>query len=521
VGDDLERLRSRAIIDRRDETAFAGTREYAFHHALLHEVTYDTVLLRDRGSYHRQIARWLVRRTEGSGNAAAIARHYLAADDLDEAAAWYARAGQDAAARYANAEAIDHYRRAIDLGTLSVTDRLRAYEGLGEVLLLQARYDEALATATDMQALADSVHDDAAAASALVGSAFPLLRMGRSREALQACRRAEEILRGLDPPDGPALAEALRSQGWMLLRLGQGRSAAGCAEEALSLATAAGDRRGTARCLGLLGGIHNMLGDYALATGYFEQALAIDRDRGDRHAETAWLINLGESARFQGDYRRAVELQSEALRIEDAVGDRDQEALTLSNLGGAYLGLGEHGRAVEHLERSLQVFAATGNLEHVSETHRFLAEAALALGDTERARSEAVTALAQADADDADQVGHAWRVLGMVTAAVGAPLEVGDGTADAATCFRRSLDAFAAAGLEHERAHALWDRARIEWESGDRRRAGESWTEAREAFVRLGLDRFVTAMDAERPPSGEATPPPSEAPSRGSSTPAE
>jgi class 3 adenylate cyclase/tetratricopeptide (TPR) repeat protein len=524
-GDDAVRrhlaaLGRRALIDHRDAAAFSGTEEYAFHHALLHEVTYDTVLLKDRRPYHRQIADWLVRRTEGAGHAAAVAGHYLAADVLDEAAAWYARAGADAAARYANDEAVDHYRRALDLGTLPVADRLRAYEGLGEVLLLQARYDEALATAGDMQRLAETVHDDAAAASALVGTAFPLLRMGRSREALDACRRAEQILRGLDPPDGPALAEALRSQGWMLLRLGEGRRALGCAEEALSLATAAGDRRGTARCLALLGGIHNILGDYATAAGFFEQALEIDRERGDRHAETAWLINLGESARFEGDYRRAVDLQSEALAIEDALGDRDQQALTLSNLGGAYLGMGDHRAAIEHLERSLQLFAATGNVEHVSETHRFLAEAALALGAADRARSEARTALSQANPDDAEQVGHAWRVLGLVAAATQRPVPVGDDgeSVDAATCFMRSIDTFTAAGLEHERAHALWDRARIEWESGDRTRAATWWEEARETFGRLGLDRFVAAMDAERSPPGRATPPPTGTPSRGSST---
>ncbi len=55
----LEAVRDRELIFRRERSAFAGAEEYIFKHALLRDVTYETVLLKLRRVYHRQVARWL------------------------------------------------------------------------------------------------------------------------------------------------------------------------------------------------------------------------------------------------------------------------------------------------------------------------------------------------------------------------------------------------------------------------------------------------------------------------------
>jgi hypothetical protein len=57
---------------------FDGINEFAFKHAILRDVTYETLLKRDRKRYHARVAAWLEKITRASGRLAvsAIAGHY-------------------------------------------------------------------------------------------------------------------------------------------------------------------------------------------------------------------------------------------------------------------------------------------------------------------------------------------------------------------------------------------------------------------------------------------------------------
>jgi oligopeptide transport system substrate-binding protein len=113
----LEDARRRELVFRREFSVFEGTNEYIFKHALLRDVTYETVLLRLRRVYHGQVARWLeVAAGERIGEyLGLIAGHYELADEGEKAAAYMLRAGDRARLAYANQEAIGYYRRALGL----------------------------------------------------------------------------------------------------------------------------------------------------------------------------------------------------------------------------------------------------------------------------------------------------------------------------------------------------------------------------------------------------------------------
>lgn len=94
----LEALRRKELIYRREASAFTGTCEYVFKHALLRNVTYENVLKRERRRLHQETARWLI---EQSGErveeyVAVIAEHYELAGEPARAAEWYGRAGGQA-----------------------------------------------------------------------------------------------------------------------------------------------------------------------------------------------------------------------------------------------------------------------------------------------------------------------------------------------------------------------------------------------------------------------------------------
>ncbi len=84
-----------------DQVRFTPHAEYAFHHPLIRTVAYETQLKSDRVELHRRLANAIEQRHPDSldENAALIAEHFEAADDLRAAFGWHMRAGAWAQSR--------------------------------------------------------------------------------------------------------------------------------------------------------------------------------------------------------------------------------------------------------------------------------------------------------------------------------------------------------------------------------------------------------------------------------------
>ena len=97
---------------------------YTFKHALIQDTAYQSLLKRTRQQLHARIAQVLEERfpERVAAEPEVIARHYDQAGLATQAIAHYQLAGERAAQRSANEEAIGHLRRALDLvGTLAET----------------------------------------------------------------------------------------------------------------------------------------------------------------------------------------------------------------------------------------------------------------------------------------------------------------------------------------------------------------------------------------------------------------
>src|SRR5437588_416194 len=204
----LESLRRKELIYWREASAFAGTREYTFKHALLRDVTYESVLKRERREYHRRAAEWVARRSGGRVGeyAGLIAKHYERAQSAEDAAEWYGRAGRQARETYAPETAINFYRKALDfLSTVErgadadalalQTLRMEWYEGLGEVLRVQARYAESVEAYQAMRAAAEALNLPAAQARAWNELARVQSTQMDTHATFESARRAELLSR--------------------------------------------------------------------------------------------------------------------------------------------------------------------------------------------------------------------------------------------------------------------------------------------------------------------------------------
>jgi class 3 adenylate cyclase/tetratricopeptide (TPR) repeat protein len=91
--------------------------QYLFKHALVQDVAYDTLLRARRSDLHARIASVLEQRFPDLAEIQPeiLAQHYARAGKLQEAIGYWQRAGNHAARRSANREAITHFRKALQL----------------------------------------------------------------------------------------------------------------------------------------------------------------------------------------------------------------------------------------------------------------------------------------------------------------------------------------------------------------------------------------------------------------------
>jgi class 3 adenylate cyclase/predicted ATPase len=112
----LRQLISAGLVTRQGESV-STLGDYAFKHALIQEVAYNSLLRRKRRTIHARIAAVLEQRFARIADTKPeiIAHHYQAAQLPTRAAEYWFRAGKRASQRSANIEAIDHLGRGLAL----------------------------------------------------------------------------------------------------------------------------------------------------------------------------------------------------------------------------------------------------------------------------------------------------------------------------------------------------------------------------------------------------------------------
>ena len=424
----LASLRDREMIFRREQSTFEATREYLFKHALLRDVTYESLLKRQRRLYHQRTAGWLAQVAERGRRAdeyaALIARHYEQAAEPGPAAEWYWRAGGRAAARYANGEAVHAFSKALALlpeadGPRKVeillarekvyelqgaqearVQDLQALSDLAEkgadltlratVALRQAAYalsisdfGAAIAAAQRASELAERAPAMAIAAEGYLLQANTLIRQGELEPAREHAGRALELA---SRHGWPALqANSLRTLGLIAYYLGNAHEARDHFERALLLFVEVGDRQGEGVVLNNLGGATFNLGDYAEADAYYNRSLQLCRKIGDRLGQGKVLNNLGIVAVAGGEYARAEAYYLQSLAICRQIGHRSFEASALDNLGNLALYRYEYTRSQQYYQESLRVARQIEDRVSGSYAPLNLGRSCLAIGDYENA----------------------------------------------------------------------------------------------------------------------------------------
>jgi class 3 adenylate cyclase/tetratricopeptide (TPR) repeat protein len=459
----LDGLRAREVVYRRERSSFDDTTEFLFKHALLRDVAYDSVLKARRRAYHSRAGRWLERTTERSRRAdqyaGLIAEHYDHGGD-PVAAEWYLRAGRQAAAVYANPEAVRLLGRGLELGPppLLRFDLLLAREAVLD------RMGDRTAQETDFAAMERALAnlDDPARRAqfllrrsnwAFKHSEYPT-GVTAALEAVAAARMAGDV--ALE-------AEAHLWAGSNLAWHRRYDEAAVSLERALGQAQAAGAPRLVGETLRYLSMVANDRSEFAAARRFGEEALATSRQSDDLEGESMALAQLGNVFYNEGRYDEATAYFEQSLPVFRSSGHRYREAVATSNLGMLVLVQGYLADGRRMIHESLEQCLLLGDREAAATALGVLGELGRTTGDWAGARAHFAEALAEAEnLGFAALVSDVQLGLGLVAAGEGSSSEAIERTATAVRFARTAGSALAEARALLGSGYALRNGGRIE-----------------------------------------------------------
>jgi tetratricopeptide (TPR) repeat protein len=349
--------RRRELIFPSERPSLDVSDEYLFKHALLRDVTYETVLLRDRKRLHRLVADWLrANAGERIGELLElIAEHRALGDDPVAAAELFEEAARRALDGGRSASARRLADRAVALWAgASVDVPPTAFVVLADACCRIGAFADADRAINMAHTGAMSAAGEAEAAYLAGWIASERGDRDREREVLTDGLRVAESVGGIP------LIHVLLGLSWLESGAGDLDAAERHARRALLLCEAGGHLGELGRSLNVLGVAMTLRDDLDGATACATQALAVAQSTGDLDGESVARGNLGVCAHLRGDatgerrqYEVAVEHYREQAALLARLGLNRGLAKTNLNLAQVSLRLSRPADAEDYLARIL------------------------------------------------------------------------------------------------------------------------------------------------------------------------
>ncbi len=387
---------------------------YQFKHVIIQEVTYGTLLVRERASVHARIAEVLeeytsVDETEQSKNAEQLAHHYCQAGNSAKALIYLEQAGRKAVARYALAEARQHLRSAIEeslkLGDSIEVRRQRANltllwayacifgPSLSQIELLEVAYREAIER-----------DDWRTALQCRYWISYVQYAVGNQSAAEKEVDAAISMAEHRMDSDMAGRLYAHRGQIYLVQRrldVAAQELAIGLREREEAAAQSGAELTGTYPFhvvqLAILAADR---GDFASAHREVTRALELVRNSGERSREASLLISAAMCFGFEGDWEHVREAAAETRAIAEYVGAPYHLACADVFEGYATFHIGDQSEGLTMMRSGLTAHERSGAYLTLCLTRAYVADALERSGSWQEAIELARAALARSDVGD-------------------------------------------------------------------------------------------------------------------------
>jgi adenylate cyclase len=318
-----------------------GPGRWTFKHALIQEVVYDTLLLRQRKEAHGRVAEAMEARAgDDPATLEVLAEHYARAEVPEKARQYALAAGDLAGERMGFVEARARYETAFRLwGEGDERGRLELLMKLGWARFLGGDVGGARTAYVEAEAGWRALGDVARAGRALATLGRILWNAGEGERAGQSLRRAIEVLE----PGGPS-PDLLQAYVWLstqLMLLGQTDGSVALATRGLEIEEALHLDGPRSQLLNNLGVCLSQKGDPA-ALDRLREAREVAERSGDAEAIGRIYTNLPSTLGVFSRHREAVELCERGREVMRKLGAPSFEYFIAANEAGSLMWMGRY-----------------------------------------------------------------------------------------------------------------------------------------------------------------------------------
>ncbi|MCP4360560.1 MAG: tetratricopeptide repeat protein, partial [Chloroflexi bacterium] len=265
---------------------------------------------------HRRTAQTL---TQWGADAATLSHHWQQAGDKSNEAKYAALAGQEAAALFANEEAIHYFERVV-----AIQPTPAIWRQLGDVQKRIGRWDNAQSAYEQALLLTENMNVVYERASIDLSLGKLLIARGNYKPAHFHLDQAETAFRQHDCQ--PELADTYNNQAIIAYRQGNYETALAKYKAAVQIDQSLDDRTGMAIRFGNMGLVYLDQNKLDQAQDLLDQSLQLSRQLRNQEYIANRLGNLGIVASAKGDYDGALQLYQQAIVIDEELGNTQSVA---------------------------------------------------------------------------------------------------------------------------------------------------------------------------------------------------
>ena len=367
--------------------------EYSFRHELTREAAYQSILKRQRREYHRQVGEAIEKLYAANLFEVAyrLAYHFYAARDHQAALKYYQVAGKQSLQLFANREASQYFKQAIELALkLNVTSIRLAelYLSRGRALELINDFDGALDNYEELESLGRTRPDRSLELAALLPQttiySMPNVKFNPQLGA-QLARRAMNL--AIDLKDFEGEAKSL----WSLLLIQTFSDddlelAVRYGEQGLRIAREHDLEEVRAYIEHDLARPYMRLGRLDDAWDAYESSQAYWRKVGNFPMLADNLASLSESYYNAGEFDKSLQYAAEGMRISEKIDNVWGQAYNNFVIGPILVERGKIDESVEALGNTLRLSKEANFAAGIVATQMIQSWLYAMLGDQERAR---------------------------------------------------------------------------------------------------------------------------------------
>ncbi len=340
---------------------------YSFRHALTQETAYQSILLKRRREYHRRTGEALESLFPAHlvDHAPVLGHHFYEAHDSSRALKYLTLAGDSSLRLYANAEAVVHYGRALEvagqLPNVSGEQVVHLYLNRGQALELNTQYDIALEGYVVLETFGCDQGNPAVELMALMAriklhsTPTPHYDLSKSQNlSVQALALAREL------GDRTAAARLLWNLMMLGLATGQLSQSVDYGQQAIALARELNLREQLAFTLQDIHRSYRATGQLALAQAVLAESQTLWRELDNRPMLADNLASSAVLDYLLGNWPQVLVAAEEAHQISLDIQNQWGVAYSQESLGYIQFEYGEPEQAIARLGQSAQISEQAG-----------------------------------------------------------------------------------------------------------------------------------------------------------------